>query len=54
MDKVNKGKACENCGNELPEITVQVTRRINDNATRPQLWCLDCVQGKNPVSNMIY
>jgi hypothetical protein len=51
---MDKGTPCENCGNKQPEVTINVTRRIGANGTRAQTWCLDCVQGKNPVSNVIY
>ena len=41
--------ACYNCGLERPEVLVSVTRFRNDGAQHTEHWCLECIQGNNPV-----
>jgi hypothetical protein len=40
---------CENCGKEQPRIIVGLIRYREDSASHKENWCLECVQGKNPV-----
>ena len=41
---------CNNCGRKQPPVLVHVNRyRLEDGGLHPENWCLDCIQGKNPV-----
>ena len=40
---------CDNCGQKQPKALVQVIRYRPDDVGNPESWCLDCVQGKNPI-----
>jgi hypothetical protein len=40
---------CDNCGQKQPAVLVSVGRYRPDGVSHPEGWCLDCVQGKNPV-----
>jgi hypothetical protein len=41
---------CDNCKKTQPEVTVQVRRRRGDDGVSHfEDWCLECIQGKNPV-----
>jgi hypothetical protein len=44
------GRLCQNCGKKEPKVGVNVIRyRGEGGGQRPETWCLECVQGKNPV-----
>lgn len=47
---------CHNCGNKRPNVVVGVDRYRDDGgASHREIWCLDCVLGKNPLdNNLIY
>jgi hypothetical protein len=46
---------CENCGKEQPLALVTVDRyREDGGAQHPEKWCLECVQGKNPVRKQFH
>ena len=40
---------CDNCGKKQTIATVQVSRYRDDGVSHNEFWCLECVQGKNPV-----
>lgn len=44
---------CGNCGKENPIAVISVLRVRPDGVElRPmQSWCLECVQGKNPIKD---
>jgi hypothetical protein len=42
----------DNCGNTQSLVIFNVIRYRNDSGdpvSHPERWCLECVQGKNPV-----
>jgi hypothetical protein len=46
---------CENFGKEQPLALVTVDRyREDGDAQHPEKWCLECVQGKNPVRKQFH
>jgi hypothetical protein len=40
-----------NCGNKQPKVIVRVDRYRDDGggASHKEIWCLECIQGKNPL-----
>jgi hypothetical protein len=41
---------CENCGKKQPRVVVTLVRhRKEGGALHTESWCLECVQGKNPI-----
>ncbi len=40
-------RLCENCGKKEPGVNI--IRYYGEAGQRPEIWCLECVQGKNPV-----
>jgi hypothetical protein len=42
-------RLCQNCGKKEPWVGVNVIRYYGEEGQRPETWCLECVQGKNPI-----
>ena len=42
-------RLCQNCGKKEPGVGVNVIRYYGEEGQRPETWCLECVQGKNPI-----
>jgi hypothetical protein len=45
----NAGEVCQNCGKKEPGVGMNVIRYYGEEGQRPETWCLECVQGKNPI-----
>jgi hypothetical protein len=46
--------ACDNCGKVQPAVTVQVNRHRPEGGSHSEVWCLECLQGKNELREQYY
>ena len=49
IDSIHFNGKCENCGKDQPSLTIPVHPLLAPGVHGDAEWCLDCVQGKNPV-----